>query len=114
MGNPRQAERLRSLIVKQNRSGRFDLAIKEGSQQILDKVNAKQWMEAERAYERMIKDFEKTAGGELYYGLIRPYVERLVSMGRRTSNGRYRLFKEKRCAGLGSRKYHWFGNAKNY
>ena len=83
MGNPRQAERLRSLIVKQNRSGRFDLAIKEGSQQILDKVNAKQWMEAERAYERMIKDFEKTAGGELYYGLIRPYVERLVSMGRK-------------------------------
>ena len=25
MGNPRQADRIRSLIVKQNRSGRFDL-----------------------------------------------------------------------------------------
>ena len=58
------------------------MAIKEGSQQILDKVNAKQWMEAERAYERMIKDFERRRW-QLYYGLIRPYVERLVSMGRK-------------------------------
>jgi hypothetical protein len=83
MGNPRQAERIRSLIVKQNRTGRFDLAIKEGADQLMNKVNAKQWTEAERAYERMVKDFEKTAGGELYYNLIRPYVERLVAMGQK-------------------------------
>jgi hypothetical protein len=69
--------------VKQNRTGRFDLAIKEGAGQLMNKVNAKQWTEAERAYERMVKDFEKTAGGELYYNLIRPYVERLVAMGQK-------------------------------
>ncbi len=83
MGNPRQADRIRSLIVKQNRSGRFDLAIKEGAEQIMKKVNSKEWADAERAYERMVRDFEKTAGGELYYGLIRPYVERLASMGQK-------------------------------
>lgn len=82
MGNPRQAERIRSLIVKQNRSGRFDLAIKEGSEQIMNKLEKKEWVEAERSYERMVKDFEKTAGGELFYGLIRPYVEKLAQNGR--------------------------------
>ena len=80
MGNPRQADRIRSLIVKQNRSGRFDLAIKEGAEQVMNLVSAKNWTSAEKAYERMVRDFEKTAGGELYYGLIRPYVEKLVSM----------------------------------
>jgi hypothetical protein len=83
MGNPRQADRIRSLIVKQNRSGRFDLAIKEGAEQIMNKVEAKNWSDAEKSYERMVKDFEKTAGGELYYNLIRPYVEKLFSMGQK-------------------------------
>jgi len=31
----------------------------------------------------MVKDFEKTAGGELYYNLVRPYVETLVRSGRK-------------------------------
>ncbi len=83
MGNPRQADRIRSLIVKQNRSGRFDLAIKEGAEQIMNKVEAKNWSDAGKSYERMVKDFEKTAGGELYYNLIRPYVEKLFSMGQK-------------------------------
>ena len=83
MGNPRQAERIRSLIVKQNRSGRFDLAIKEGAEQIMNKLEKAEWSDAEKLYERMVKDFEKTAGGELYYGLIRPYVEKLAQSGRK-------------------------------
>ena len=83
MGNPRQAERIRSLIVKQNRSGRFDLAIKEGAEQIMNKLEKKEWTDAERSYERMVKDFEKTAGGELFYGLIRPYVEKLAQNGKK-------------------------------
>jgi hypothetical protein len=83
MGNPRQAERIRSLIVKQNRSGRFDLAIKEGAEQIMNKLEKKLWADAEKTYERMVKDFEKTAGGELYYNLVRPYVETLARSGRK-------------------------------
>ena len=83
MGNPSQAERIRSLIVKQNRSGRFDLAIKEGAEQIMNKLEKKLWADAEKTYERMVKDFEKTAGGELYYNLVRPYVETLVRSGRK-------------------------------
>ncbi len=83
MGNPRQAERIRSLIVKQNRSGRFDLAIKEGAEQIMNKLEKKLWADAEKSYERMVKDFEKTAGGELYYNLVRPYVETLARSGQK-------------------------------
>ena len=83
MGNPRQADRIRSLIVKQNRSGRFDLAIKEGAELIMGKLEKKLWVDAEKLFERMVKDFEKTAGGELYYGLVRPYVETLARSGQK-------------------------------
>ena len=83
MGNPRQAEKIRTLIIRQNRSGRFDLAIAEGAKQLMAKVEKKDWSEAEKSYERMVKDFEKTAGGELFYGLIRPYVRELVDAGQR-------------------------------
>jgi hypothetical protein len=83
MGNPRQADRIRSLILKQNRSGRFDLAIKEGAEQIMAKLDKKLWVDAEKLFERMVKDFEKTAGGELYYGLVRPYVETLARSGQK-------------------------------
>ena len=31
----------------------------------------------------MVKDFEKTAGGELFYGLIRPYVRALIEADQR-------------------------------
>jgi len=83
MGNPRQAEKIRSLILRQNRSGRFDLAISEGAEQLMAKVEARNWTEAEKTYERMVKDFEKTAGGELFYGLIRPYVRALIEANQR-------------------------------
>jgi hypothetical protein len=83
MGNPRQADRIRSLILKQNRAGRFDLAIKEGSEQIMGKLDKKLWIDAEKLFERMVRDFEKTAGGELYYNLVRPYVETLARSGRK-------------------------------
>jgi len=83
MGNPRQAEKIRSLIVRQNRSGRFDLAISAGAEQLMAKVEARNWTEAEKTYERMVKDFEKTAGGELFYGLIRPYVRALIEANQR-------------------------------
>lgn len=83
MGNPREAEKIRTLIVRQNRSGRFDLAISEGAEQLMAKVSDKKWTEAEKSYERMVKDFEKTAGGELFYGLIRPYVRALIDANQR-------------------------------
>ena len=83
MGNPREAEKIRTLIVRQNRSGRFDLAISEGAEQLMAKVEEKKWTEAEKSYERMVKDFEKTAGGELFYGLIRPYVRALIDANQR-------------------------------
>jgi hypothetical protein len=47
------------------------------------KVEGEKWTEAQKSYERMVKDFEKTAGGELFYGLIRPYVRALVEADQR-------------------------------
>jgi hypothetical protein len=77
MGNPRQAEKIRALIVSQNRGKRFDLAIQAASEQLMKLVEAKDWAGAEKQYERFVRDFEKTAGGELFYKLVRPYVETL-------------------------------------
>jgi len=59
------------------------LAIKEGAEQIMNKLEKKLWVDAEKLFERMVKDFEKTAGGELYYGLVRPYVETLAEVVRK-------------------------------
>ena len=78
MGNPRQAEKIRALIVSQNRGKRFDLAIQAASEQLMKLVEAKDWKGAEKQYERFVRDFEKTAGGELFYKLVRPYVETLA------------------------------------
>ena len=36
----------------------------------MNKLEKKLWVDAEKLFERMVKDFEKTAGGELYYGLV--------------------------------------------
>ena len=49
----------------------------------MKKVEDQKWTEAEKSYERMVKDFEKTAGGELFYGLIRPYVRALIEANQR-------------------------------
>ena len=35
MGNPREAEKIRGLIIRQNRSKRFDLGILAGAEQLL-------------------------------------------------------------------------------
>ena len=83
MGNPRQAEKIRTFIVSQNRGKRFDLAIQAASEQLMKLVEAKDWTGAEKQYERFVRDFEKTAGGELFYKLVRPYVETLAGEGQR-------------------------------
>ena len=49
----------------------------------MNKLEKKLWVDAEKLFERMVKDFEKTAGGELYYGLVRPYVETLARSGKK-------------------------------
>jgi hypothetical protein len=54
------------------------LAISEGAKQLMAKVKAKKWTEAKKSYERFVKDYEKTAPGELFYELIRPYVRALI------------------------------------
>ncbi len=84
MGNPREAEKIRNLIIRQNRSKRFDLGILAGAEQLLDHLENEDWKGAQKQYERLVRDFEKTAGGELFYKLIRPYVETLAEAGQAT------------------------------
>ena len=84
MGNSREAEKIRNLIIRQNRSKRFDLGILAGAEQLLDHLENEDWKGAQKQYERLVRDFEKTAGGELFYKLIRPYVETLAEAGQTT------------------------------
>ena len=49
----------------------------------MSKVEGRYWTEAEKTYARMVKDFEKTVGGVLFYGLIRPYVRALIEANQR-------------------------------
>ena len=83
MGNPREAEKIRGLIIRQNRSKRFDLGILAGAEQLLTSLESEDWEVAEKQYERFVRDFEKTAGGELFYKLVRPYVETLAEAGQK-------------------------------
>ena len=83
MGNPREAEKIRGLIIRQNRSKRFDLGILAGAEQLLASLENEDWPGAEKQYERLIRDFQKTAGGELFYKLVRPYVQTLAEAGQK-------------------------------
>ena len=80
LGNPGQADKIRKLIVSQNRGGRADLALKSGQEQLMRYVREKDWNGADRQYQSYVRDFSKF-GGELYYQVVRPYVSALSRAG---------------------------------
>jgi hypothetical protein len=83
MSNQREADKIRTLIIRQNRSKRFDLGILAGAEQLLESLENEDWSGAEKQFQRLVRDFEKTAGGELFYKLVRPYVETLAEAGQK-------------------------------
>lgn len=62
-------------IVRQNRKKRFDLGISSGAGAILEKLDEENWEEAEKEFKRMVRKFDDQGGGNLFYSLVRPYVQ---------------------------------------
>ena len=102
MGNPREAGKIRNLIIRQNRGKRFDLGILAGAEQLLQSLEKEDWKGAEKQYERLVRDFQKTAGGELFYKLVRPYVETLAEAGQKAqARGAIDYLKKREVLDLG-------------
>lgn len=72
--NDPAAVELQKDLVRENRRKRFDLGIGAGVQGIFTQLDAQRWDEAEKEFKRMIRRFDETGGGSLFYQLIHPYV----------------------------------------
>jgi len=72
--NDPAAAALQQDMVRENRRKRFDLGIGAGVDGIFTHIEAQRWDEAEKEFKRMIRRFDETGGGSLFYQLIRPYV----------------------------------------
>ena len=75
LGEKSAEERLRTSIEKDNRSGRFDLAVAIAADGVLELLEAGKLDEATKAFDAVINDFKSKAGGHLFYNLIVPYID---------------------------------------
>ena len=80
-GDALQVKGLTQEILVQNRTRRFDLGIGSASGDMGEKIAAGKWSEAEAAYRKALRDFKGQAGGNLYYGLVAPFVEAALADG---------------------------------
>jgi hypothetical protein len=82
-GHDREAGRLESDILKENKSQRFDLAITVGAESVFLLMDRGDWDAAAKEYEKMLSGFRLNSGGHLFYNLVQPYVERCLAAGKR-------------------------------
>ncbi|NNE90161.1 MAG: hypothetical protein HKN23_00795 [Verrucomicrobiales bacterium] len=82
-GDDRAAERLEAEIIQQNKSERFDLAIKVAAEMIFLHMDRGDWDLASKECERQLTKFKRDSGGHLFYNLVQPFVERCLEAGRR-------------------------------
>ena len=80
-GDALQVKSLSQEILVQNRTRRFDLGIGSAAGDMVEKIAAGKWSEAEAAYRKALRDFKGQAGGNLYYGLVEPFVEAALADG---------------------------------
>ena len=80
-GDALQVKSLTQEILVQNRTRRFDLSIGSAAGDMGEKIAAGKWSEAEAAYRKALRDFNGQAGGNLYYGLVAPFVEAALADG---------------------------------
>jgi hypothetical protein len=73
--NDPAAEQLQNDIVSYNRKKRFDLGIGAGASELSEKLEAKDWNGARQEYEKMVRSFNQQGGGNLFYQVVRPYVQ---------------------------------------
>lgn len=79
-GSP-EAKSLQKTIIRQNRKKRFDLGIDSGAGSILEKIDAEDWDAAEKEFKQLIRRFDDQGGGNLFYYLVRPYVQSCYEAG---------------------------------
>jgi len=68
-------------ILVQNRTRRFDLGIGSAAAEVGEKIEAGNWGEAETAFRKALSEFKGQAGGNLYYGLVVPFVDSALAEG---------------------------------
>ena len=80
-GDEQEAKSLSRQILVQNRTRRFDLGIGSAAAEVGEKIEAGKWAEAESAFRRALREFKGQAGGNLYYGLVLPFIESALAEG---------------------------------
>jgi hypothetical protein len=80
-GDDAEVKSLSRQILVQNRTRRFDLGIGSVAAEVGEKIETGKWGEAETAFRKALREFKGQAGGNLYYGLVVPFVESALSEG---------------------------------
>jgi hypothetical protein len=80
-GNTKAAEALRQQITLENKGSRFDLAIRLAAGPVMEKAQLGDWKTASALYEKALETYKKTAGGDLFYSLVQPFVEKAAATG---------------------------------
>ena len=80
-GDDSEVKSLSRQILVQNRTRRFDLGVGAVAADVSEKIEAGKWVEAETAFRKALREFKGQAGGNLYYGLVVPFVESALAEG---------------------------------
>jgi hypothetical protein len=81
-GDDAEVKSLSRQILVQNRTRRFDLGIGSVAAEVGEKIETGKWGEAETAFRKALREFKGQAGGNLYYGLVVPFVESALAEGK--------------------------------
>ena len=73
LGLEKKVQLLRNSMLRENRTKRFDLGIGVGAEMLAEKLDTKDWVEAEKEFKSLIRKFDDQGGGNLFYKLVRPY-----------------------------------------
>ena len=80
-GDDQEVKSLSRQILVQNRTRRFDLGIGSAAAEVGEKTESGKWGDAETAFRKALREFKGQAGGNLYYGLVLPFVESALAEG---------------------------------
>jgi len=81
-GDDQDVKSLSRQIQVQNRTRRFDLGIGSAAAEVGEKIESGNWGDAEAAFRKALREFKGQAGGNLYYGLVVPFVESALAEGK--------------------------------
>lgn len=80
-GDDQEVKSLSRQMLVQNRTRRFDLGIGSVAVEVGEKIESGKWGDAETAFRKALREFKGQAGGNLFYGLVVPFVESALAEG---------------------------------